>query len=532
MPTIGKSLRLMAGYAALGILRGAARAVESGMKASAAAEPHYDYTGNSKRSQSWAPSNPSIGALLFGSGARLRSQSRDLIRRNGWARNGKRSFVGNAIGLGIKPRSVAKDEKFREAAMALWLRWTDEADADGTLDYYGLQALVAGAVFEAGECFVRFRTRRIEDGLSVPFQLQVLESEMLPLEKNEVLPSGNEIRAGIEFNQIGKRVAYHFWKRHPGDNHFFPFGAFETVRVPASEVLHVYEVTRPGQIRGEPKTAAALATLRELEQYEDAELLRKKLQNFFMAFVTRINKDANVLNEPVTPDGKIDHTGGQSSVAMVPGVVQYLDQNEDMKFSEPPHATPGEIDFLKQKLHLVAAAMGTTYENLTGDLAGVTFSSIRAGLIEFRRVLEQFQHFVIAFQFCRPVWIRWMDLAVLSDALEAKGYEENPYDFQQVEWIAPKWSYVNPIDDVKADVIATRAGFKSRARVQSEAGEDPEQLDREIDRCNKRADQLELVFDSDARRTSAAGVGQIVGGGQSQRDPETGEETPRERSAA
>ena len=69
-------------------------------------------------------------------------------------------------------------------------------------------------------------------GSLVPLQLQMLPAEMLPLTRNEVLPGGNVIRQGIEFDRIGRRVAYHFLRRHPGDV-TDPGLAGETVRIPA-----------------------------------------------------------------------------------------------------------------------------------------------------------------------------------------------------------------------------------------------------------------------------------------------------------
>ena len=78
--------------------------------------------------------------------------------------------------------------------------------------------MVAREMFVAGECFVRLRPRRAEDHLPVPLQLQLLQSEMLPFEKTETASSGNRIRCGIEFDVIGRRVAYHFRRRHPGDS--------------------------------------------------------------------------------------------------------------------------------------------------------------------------------------------------------------------------------------------------------------------------------------------------------------------------
>ena len=76
-----------------------------------------------------------------------------------------------------------------------------------------------------------------EDGLMVPLQLQLLQSEMLPFEKTERAPNGNRIRCGIEFDAIGRRVAYHFRRRHPGDSTDQRVAVPDTVRVPAEEVL-------------------------------------------------------------------------------------------------------------------------------------------------------------------------------------------------------------------------------------------------------------------------------------------------------
>jgi capsid protein len=46
---------------------------------------------------------------------------------------------------------------------------------------------------------------------------------------------GNEIIFGIELDPIGRKVAYHFHRTHPGDVR--QRGVGETVRVPAEQVL-------------------------------------------------------------------------------------------------------------------------------------------------------------------------------------------------------------------------------------------------------------------------------------------------------
>ena len=214
-----------------------------------------------RRLRGWNPPLENINALVASGGPRLLARSRELVVTNGYAANACEAFAANLVGDGIKPSSLIGDADLRDRVQRLWLAWTDEADADGLTDFYGLQAMVAREMFVAGECFVRLRPRRAEDGLPVPLQLQLLQSEMLPFEKTETALSGNRIRCGIEFDAIGRRVAYHFRRRHPGDSTDQGPVIPETVRVPAEDVLHIYRPIDAGQIRGLPHVAPAMVRL-------------------------------------------------------------------------------------------------------------------------------------------------------------------------------------------------------------------------------------------------------------------------------
>src|SRR6185436_17330902 len=159
------------------------------------------------------------------------------------------SWAGNVVGAGIKPSSLIGEPEVKAQVQEVWLDWTDEADAEGFTDFYGLQRRAAREVFIAGEVFFLFRPRRPQDGLTVPLQLQMLPSEMRPLSRSEVTTSGNVIRQGIEFDAIGRRLAYHFLRRHPGDL-TDPGLAGDIVRIPAFEIVHVIDPVDAGQLRG------------------------------------------------------------------------------------------------------------------------------------------------------------------------------------------------------------------------------------------------------------------------------------------
>ncbi len=469
--------------------------------------PLHEGAGRGRRSLAWMPGNPGAVAALLATSSELRIKSRDLVRRNAWAQSGIEAFVANAVGTGIKPQSLASDERFKTEVQALWRDWTEEADAAGQTDFYGLQALACRAMLEGGECFIRLRPRRPEDGLVVPLQLQLLEAEHLPINLNTELPSGNVVRSGIEFDNLGRRVAYHLYKSHPEDGRLAPMsgqGGLETVRIDAKEIIHLYRVLRPGQIRGEPWLSRALVKLNELDQYDDAELVRKKTAAMFAGFVTRQNPEDNLMGE-----GAAD-ANGIALAGLEPGTLQILEPGEDIKFSDPADVGGSYSEFLRNQFRAVAAAIGVTYEQLTGDLTGVNYSSIRAGLLEFRRRCEMVQHSVLVHQMCRPVWAAWMKQAVLAGALDAPGFARGGAakrrQYLQVKWIPQGWQWVDPEKEFKAMLLAIRAGLMSRSEAISAFGYDAEDVDREIAADNQRADDLGLIFDSDPRHTSKDGT--------------------------
>ncbi len=163
---------------------------------------------------------------------------------------------------------------------------------------------------------------------------------------------------------------------------------------------------------------------------------------------------------------------------------------------------------MKQQLREIASGIGVTYEQLTGDLSDVNYSSIRAGLLEFRRRCEMLQQQTIVFQFCRPVLNRWLDSVWLSGALDLPDYLRDRRAYRRVEWRPQGWRWVDPLKDILAEQLSVRSGFKSRSSVIAEQGYDREVVDRQIAEDNASADAFGLIFDSDPRKTAKSGAAQ------------------------
>ena len=438
-----------------------------------------------RRLKTFHASRAHVNTLIQAAGADMTARARHLIRNNGYAANAVESWAGNAVGTGIKPSSGITDAVLKDRVQRLWLRWTDESDAEGLTDFYGQQRRAARELFIAGEVFFRIRPRRPEDGLSVPLQLQMLPAEMLPLNHNQALDNGHRIRQGIEFDRIGRRVAYHFLRRHPGDI-TDPGLAGETVRVPAESVLHIVDPVDAGQLRGVSRFSPALVKLFLLDQYDDAELDRKKVAAMFVGFVRR-------------PERELDNTAdrddqGEPLLPLEPGQLQMLDDGEDITFSAPADVGGNYESFQYRTLLQVAAALGLPYANLTADMLKANYSNTRAALLEFRRRIESFQHSVIVYQMCRAVWARWMDMAVVSGQLALPDYEQRRADYLDCNWLPPRWDWVDPLKDIRAETLAIQSGFKSRTQAIGERGFDAAMVDAEIASDRDREARLGLAF--------------------------------------
>ncbi len=451
-----------------------------------------------RRLRGWLPPLENINSLVASGGPRLLARSRELVVTNGYAANACEAFASNLVGDGIKPSSLIEDPALRDRVQRLWLAWTDEADADGLTDFYGLQAMVAREMFVAGECFVRLRPRRAEDGLLVPIQLQLLQSEMLPFEKIEIAANGNRIRCGIEFDAIGRRQAYHFRRRHPGDSTDQGIVTPETVRVPAEDVLHIYRPIDAGQIRGLPHVAPAMVRLFLLDQYDDAELDRKKTAAMFAGFITKTAPEEQLMGEIEATDDS------GATVSLEPGTLQVLLPGEDVKFSSPADVGGGYEAFQYRTLLSVSASLGLPYHLVTGDVRQANYSSLRAELVEFRRRVEQLQHGVVAHQLCRPVWARWLETAVLSGALDLPDFARSPARYRPVNWIPPRWDWVDPLKDIQAQVLAMEAGIISRRKVVEATGYDVEEIDRENAADARRAAEMGLHYRTSPGETQGA----------------------------
>lgn len=454
-------------------------------------EPVYDTGGNGRRMRGWIPGITGPNSMIVNGAAEMRNRSRDLTRKFPLMNGAYDTISSNIVGTGVRALPKATNKSDRQIIKEAWDEWCSECDVDGVNDFGLMLDLAVRQRYEAGEVFFRHRPCRVEDGFFIPYQIQMLEAEYVPYEMNMILANGNVILAGVEFNKLGRRVAYHMYKNHPGDNVVYT-DSFQTIRVPADEVLHYFKPLRPGQVRGIPECFASQAKARDLMIYDEAELAKKQTASLMAGFIISPAGEG-MLNEDADD---IDADPGEAISKLEPGSMMTLEPGEDVKFNNPVESGSSYEPFMRNTHRSLASSLNMTYEEFSLDLSGVNFSSIRAGLNQSQRKYRKEQKRLIH-MVCLPVWKKFFETAVLAGIFDFVGYEDSPRDFMRVQFQPPGWAYVNPLQEIQAKKEEVKAGFKSRAQVVAESGYDVEEVDELIKQDADRASEMGLHFDID-----------------------------------
>jgi lambda family phage portal protein len=459
----------------------------------------YDGAKTGRRTDGWVTAGSSANAEIGPAASRLRNNARDLVRNNPYASKAKEVYVTNAISTGIKPAAKSEKDTLNEKIMAAWDKWATHCDHEGQHNFYALQALIAGARYESGECFIRFIDTKANDQGIVPFKLQLLEADFLNTGLTGLVNNGGQIIQGIELDASGARIAYHLFTHHPGEAGGNV--SQQTIRVPAEQILHIFSKDRPGQLRGVSAFAPVMLKMNDLAEYEEAELMRKKIESCFAAFVTQ----AGGINGASLAFGQqtVDSTRQET---FRPGMIGYLNAGEDVKFGNPSVASGGDA-FVRSMLRAIAVGLGITYEQLTGDLSNVNYSSMRGSLLEFRRMIEARRESIYIPMLCQKVWLRFLERGQLAGIFKVVKESD-----AAVKWSAPRFEQIDPYKDAMADLIMLRSGTLTLPDAIARLGNDPDKHLKTIAATNATLDALKIVVDSDPRNTTKTGILQALGG--------------------
>jgi lambda family phage portal protein len=416
----------------------------------------------------WITSHSSIDDEVKKDSKLLRLRARDLARNSPIARSYLSLLSSNVIG----PMGFVHEAKVRNNPKAsgedgdlstringnierAWKEWSEAASLDGRLSFVQLQHQLLEAVARDGEVLVR--KWRSEDGFGLA--LEAIDADMLDEKLN--VPAGktsNEIRMGVEVDSRGRRVAYHIWNR--ALSILAPATDRKRERIPADDIIHLYDPDRVNQTRGVTWFAPVMLTLHMLDGYVEAALTGARVAAAKMGWFVRQENESGAV-PPESADGTL-------TTDATPGSFDFAPDGYTVEAWDPNQPNTAFSEFVRSLLRQVAVGLRVSYNALVSDLESVNYSSMRSGLLIERETWRKLQGWWLH-DFIRPVYREFLMQGVLTGAVRA----ENQRDIKKLvaaDFTPRGWSAVDPLKDTNADIAAIGAGLTTRTDILAEQG--------------------------------------------------------------
>ena len=460
-----------------GVRRAAARTVLDQYR-----ERDYASAQSGRRNRSWRARSTSANVEVGGALSTLRNRARAFVRDKWMGTRILDVLSSHVVGTGILVVADTGSDRADKAFNLAFEEWQERCDVEGVLNFGAHQALAVRSMVEGGDCVTRMIDLQMSeaDG-TVPFRLQGLEGDSIDTTRDRL--AGGNVRLGVELGEWGKRKGLWLFKDHPGDSYASVVQG--SSQVDWGDLCHLYRHLRFGQVRGISWFAPILMTANEIQDLMEAAIVQARTQASFAGFMSRQPGGMSVLG------GEKDDKG-QKITKIEPGMIVDIGES-DITFANPSSQSAFAETYIAG-MQAMAAGAGLTYDQMTGDLRQANYSSLRAGKIEFRRLVEQIQWHIVGPRLCMPVARRFADRAVIAGKLPRRK------DGYRCRLVTPAVEPIDPKKDLEADILAVRSGRMPPQEFMSSWGNDWRTVVADFKQFFAFADENGIVLDIDPRR--------------------------------
>lgn len=444
--------------------------------------------------ESWTRTSYPINEQIKRDLPTLRARSRDLAKNDPHVKKFIRLMKSNIVGrAGVMLQSKVKDANGtidKIASNAIELAWNafgkwGIASMSNDKTFVDLQNLFWDHILRDGEVIILkvFSDTANEFG----YGLQFIDPELLSVDCNQDLKNGNKVRMGVELNDYNVAIAYHLQSTNTAHSSYYEHASRGYIVVAANRVIHRFFSEYADQTRGIPEIASVMNRLKNLDGYEEAEIVSKRVSASKMGFFSRNAEGEGYEGE--------EYEDGVSMEARPAGIDE-LPNNVTFSSFNPSHDGASYDAFVKSALKSISAGLGVSYHSLANDLEGVNYSSGRLGALEDRDTYMGLQDWFISC-FVEPVFGDWVEQAVLRGQIFTPSGAAlrvgDIYRYKNAKFQARRWLWVDPQKDMVANEKAVGLGLTSRAAIIREQGKDPEDVFNEIAEENKRLKELGIL---------------------------------------
>lgn len=420
------------------------------------------YIGASKTRasfSSWFASGKSADDDLLPELATLRQRSRDLERNNPLACGAINTVVTSVVGTGLRLQStldsevlgLSEDEtsalqKQVEFEFRLWAESKD-CSLDRRLNFAEFCELAFRNTLSNGEAFVLTPVQPIK-GNPYKTRLQIVEADRVVNRKRQK-DSVSKV-AGIHLDTHGAPKALDILTAHPGN--FGEKEKWETFdyygkKTGRRNVIHLYEMRRPGQTRGVPYLAPVIEPLKQLGRYTEAELTAAVVSGLFTLFIKTPEGRGSMLG----PEDVAARSNQQRDYALGSGAVLEGLPGDEVETINPGRPNDSFDPFVTACLRQIGAALEIPMELLIKHFMS-SYTAARAALLEAWKFFKKRRRW-LANNLCQPVFETVLAEAVLAGRINMPGFFADARlrkAYCSATWHGDGMGLLNPKDEMAA----------------------------------------------------------------------------------
>lgn len=428
----------------------------------------YEAAKTTGANRNFKPSQASGAQEITGSWQQVTDKARALGRDNSHVAGMARRFVAGLVGEGSWPRpKVLKSRKsdafdfnkeLNNEILRRWERFAPEACANGD-SIYQLQRIAAYAFFFDGGLLIRKHIKAKKLVLE-PIELDLLDT------LKDTDDGITRIVGGKELDQFNKPIAYWLKSRFPTEKDS------ASVRVPASEIIDLYDRERASSVGGISRIASAIINFHNIGKYRaDTMSLARTALGFGVFVETEFPDDFFGQNSADTDEG------GNEYQFVTPGGVHYLRPGEKINTVKPENPGTQYGPFLTAELRSASVGAGMSYESVSNDGSQTNFSGTRQMLL-FERAMMRYTFAIFEEKFYSQIY-RWFiefERDFGKPQLIMPAYDSDPLFYLRCTWSRPKTEWVDPLKDAKAAKEEIAMGGGTITEFCENAGKDIEEV--------------------------------------------------------
>jgi len=414
------------------------------------------------------------------------------------------TIVNNTVGSsGIYPEAATGDAEVDAQINEIVHGAMEGVDASREITLAESQARFVREVACGGEALTHVPIVDAFRGHARGPAIELVDRDLIPLTMTgELLDGGNGamgmisgaglfaggkpfVRQGVEFDALGRRVAYYVYKVHPNDGFLGTQIAGPVIdrdvvrRLPATSATLGFRPRRVGQVRGVPWIASTIRTVRDEDAFREAYLMLARtaacLSAFIKGYTPPVSRKSGIVGESA-PDSPFQDLAGVPFDRLEPGMIGILPPGAELQIASANLPPPTFAETIKLLHRSIAAGAGIAYSVLAHDYASATFSAIRAESLESRSGYRTIQSRNIWAQHSLPWYCAVIDWAWLSGKIKisaefARRLELNPRLIYKHSVVAPGWEWVNPQQEAQAAEAELRMGSATLAQICAQKGQ-------------------------------------------------------------